>query len=207
MMTTSLRRRVGAGSMVLGLSAGRKRGEGYGGRHGVGGCQGWCDGRRRDGVAGEHRGSLLLSDTGPMRCHTPAPQQGRCGGQMCCRYLSARGWGRTTSSLLWGRGSPSPGTSPCGMVTAVTLGRGTSTPASPAGIWGFCPAGLTCRAPGRAGARCRGGLRTPCHPQLAGALSSVPSRRTQPPLSPASCRSGQWAAPHTGAHQPGTGGS
>lgn len=42
---------------------------------------------------------------------------GTCRGH---QYLSAGGWGQTTSSLLWGRGSPSPGTSPCGMGTAVT---------------------------------------------------------------------------------------
>lgn len=217
MTTASLPRRTGVGSMVLGLPAGRRRDEGHGG--GTRGARRWCDGKGRDRAAGGDRGPLLPSGfwgdgVGPIPCHVPAPHPGGCrglaGGRQCRRYLSAGGWGRTTSSLLWGPGIPSPGTSPCGTGTAVTPAGDENTlggelpQMAPGGIR---PSGLTCRAPGRAGARCRGpshpGPHMPCRPQPLGRPGSVPSRRTWPLASPASYRSGRRAAAHTGARRPG----
>lgn len=207
-MTTSLRRRVGAGSMALGLSAGRKRGEGYGGDTvGVG-----------DGAMGEGG----MGWPGDMGQRFSWVTQGRCGATR--RHPNGAGAGdrRGTDVPLvplrrrMGSDHLVSALGPWQPITRnFTLrgGHGGDTGAGDehASFEGPIPAGLTCRAPGRAGARCRGpgqpGPRTPCHPRLAGALSSVPSRRTQPPPSPASCRSGRWAAPRTAARQPGTGGS
>lgn len=151
--------------------------------------------------------------TGPMLSHVPTPQLGRyrvpAGGWQCHKYLCAGGWAPTTASPPWGRGSPSAGTSPCDGYRGDTGGDehalGGESPQP-----GFGGSGLTCRVLGRAGAHCRGpvcpGPCTPCHPRPAGRAGSVPSTNTRPPPSPASCRSGQWAAACTGARHPGTGG-
>lgn len=206
MTTTALLRRAGAGSMVLGLTAGRRRGEGYGGtRRAQGRCDGW-------GI-GDHFSRRFWGDgTGLMLCHVPAPQPGRCRGPAgggSATSTSAQEDGLGPSSLRFGAAAahqqelhPATGT---GLIPGHEQDLGGESPQL-----GFGASGFTCRARGRAGAHCRGpvcpGLCTPCHPRPAGRTSSVPSRNTRPLPSPASCRSGQWAAACTGARQPGTGG-
>lgn len=98
-----------------------------------------------DGGIGDHFSRGFWGDgAGLMLCHVPAPQPGRgrgpAGGWQCHRYLCAGGWARTTASPLWGRGSPSAGTSPCGGYRADT-GPPTSAGGrvTPAGIWGSWP--------------------------------------------------------------------